>query len=187
MITNGSSHRSEQRHSPDGREGCTEESGNRDAAREARDERSGYGPPHPLDGLMKHVRELVEYANFYIETRKDSFRATIRGLVIKAALGVVGAIVGVTVLVVATIYLMSGIAAGLGWLFGERWELGRFALAAILFAALGAGAFLAIKLMTRKARQRTIKKYEHRQQNQQSRFGHNVRQRAAEVRDTHRE
>jgi large-conductance mechanosensitive channel len=183
MITNGSAQQRERRASTD--EGCAEPSAARDEPRKTHDERTGYGPPHPLDGLMKHVRELVEYANFYVETRKDSFRASIRGLILKAVVGVIGAIVGVTVLIMATIYLMSGIAAGLGWLFGERWELGRFALAAILFVALGAGAFLVIKSMNRKARQRTIKKYEQRQQDQKSKFGHNVRQRAAEVRDTH--
>jgi hypothetical protein len=179
MITNGSQ-RPEPGVEADEREARKERS-------EAGDQQDGYGPPHPLDGLMKHVRELVEYANFYVETRKDSVRASIRGLILKAVLGVVGAIVGLTVLVVATIYLMSSTAAGLGWLFGERWDLGRFALSAILFAALGAGAFLMIKSMTRKARQRTIKKYEQRQQHQYSRFGQNVRRRAAEVRETHRE
>jgi hypothetical protein len=179
MITNGSAQQGEPRVGGDERQAAKD--------RQPSGEQAGYGPPHPLDGLMKRVRELVEYANFYVETRKDSVRASIRGLILKAALGIVAAIVGVTVLVVATIYLMSGIAAGLGWLFGERWELGRFALAAVLFAALGAGAFLVIKSMNRKARQRTIKKYEQRQQDQRSRFGHNVRQRAAEIRDTQRE
>ncbi len=176
MITNGSPHQSE-----------NAGGASSDAERETpRSEQPGYGPPHPLDGLMKHVRELIEYANFYVETRKDSVRASIRGLILKAALGILAGIIGTTVLIVATVYLMSGIAAGLGWLFGERWELGRFALAAILLVGLGVGAFVMMKMMDRKARQRTVKKYEERQQNQQSRFGHSVKQRAAQIRDTHR-
>jgi hypothetical protein len=172
MITNGSPQRSE----------------NAGAESEApRSEKPGYGPPHPLDGLMKHVRELIEYANFYIETRKDSVRASIRGLILKAALGVLAGIIGATVLIVATVYVMGGIAAGLGWLFGERWELGTFTLGALVLVSIGVGAFVMMKMMDRKARQRTVKKYEQRQQNQQSRFGHSVKQRAEEIRNTHRE
>jgi hypothetical protein len=179
MITNGSPQQSEAGTASDSKS---------DADRETpRSEQPGYAPPHPLDGLMKHVRELIEYASFYVETRKDSVRASIRGLILKAALGVLAGIIGATVLIVATVYLMSGIAAGLGWLFGERWELGRFALAAIVLVALGIGAFVMMKMMDRKARQRTVKKYEQRQQNQQSRFGNSVRQRAAEIRNAHRE
>ena len=180
MITNGSTQQS------------TGAGGARDSKSEAdhetpRSDQPGYGAPHPLDGLMKHVRELIEYANFYVETRKDSVRASIRGLILKAALGVLAGIIGATVLIVATVYLMSGIAAGLGSLFGERWELGMFTLGALVLVALGVGAFVMMKMMDRKARQRTVKKYEQRQQNQESRFGHSVKQRAEEIRSAHRE
>ena len=180
MITNGSPQQSESA----GGASDTKSDADRETPRS---EQPGYDAPHPLDGLMQHVRELIEYANFYVDTRKDSVRASIRRLILKAALGVLAGIVGATVLIVATVYLMSGIAAGLGWLFGERLELGQFALAAIVLVALSVGAFVMMKMMDRKARQRTVKKYEQRQQNQQSRFGHSVKQRAEEIRSAHRE
>src|SRR5687767_12792014 len=76
------------------------------------------GRPHPLDELTTRVRELIEYANLYVETRKDTIRSSLRRLIWMAGLGVLGGIAGVTVLVVATVYVMGGIADAIGLLFG---------------------------------------------------------------------
>ena len=146
---------------------------------------AGYGPPHPLDGVFRQVRELADYANLYVETRKDMVRATLRGLIWKAALGVVGAVAGVTVIIVAVIYLLSGIAHGLGDLFGERYWLGELVTGVVILASLVAIAFLGIRSLTKKARERTVKKYERRQQQQRERFGHSTTERAQQLRQTH--
>jgi hypothetical protein len=146
----------------------------------------GYEPPRPLDGIMQQVREFVEHANLYVEARKDMLRATVRSLIVKAVLGVVGAIAGVTLIIVAVVQLMSGAAKGLGVLFGERYWLGELVVASTVFLVLVIGAFVGIKLLTKSARERTIKKYERRQQAQRQRFGRSTTDRAQELRQSQR-
>jgi cytochrome c biogenesis protein CcdA len=149
-------------------------------------ESDGFGPPHPLDAIFGQVRELTEYARFYVETRKDLFRAGLRSLIWKAALGVIAAIAGTTVIVVASAYLLSGIAHGLGELFGERYWLGELVTGAVVLLGLFAAAFLGIKMLTKKSRERIAKKYERRQQEQHQRFGHSASERAQQLRESHR-
>jgi len=146
----------------------------------------GHGPPHPLDGVMQRVREVIEYANFYVEARKDVLRAAVRGLIWKAAVGLVGAIAAVAVIIVSAVYLMSGIAHGLGSLFGERYWLGELVTGLAVFLILSGASFFAIKSLTKKARERTIKKYERRQQQQRERFGHSATDRAQQLRQAQR-
>jgi hypothetical protein len=149
-------------------------------------EKSGYDPPRPLDGVVQQVRELVEHASLYVEARKDMVRSTVRNLIVKAVLGVIAAIAGITLIVVAVVQLMSGAATGLGLLFGERYWLGELVLATGVFLILAIGAFVGVKLLTKSARERTIKKYERRQQAQRQRFGRSTTERAQELRQSQR-
>ena len=150
------------------------------------EDRAGFGPPHPLDGISKQVREIVEYANFYIEARKDMLRATVRSLIWKAVAGVVAGLAGVTVIIVAVVYLLSGIAHGLGRLFGDEFWLGELVTAIVIFLALMIAGWIAVRSMNRKARERTMKKYERRQQQQRERFGHSATERAQQLQQAHR-
>jgi hypothetical protein len=148
---------------------------------------NGRAPPHPLEGVLKQVREVVEYANFYVETRKDVFRATLRSLVLKAILGVLAAVVGVTVLVVASVYAMRGIALAVALLFDERLAfLGYLITGFAILIGIAVAVFFAIKSVTKTARKRTIEKYERRQQQQRERFGHSVTSRAQQLRQSER-
>jgi uncharacterized membrane protein len=149
-------------------------------------EKKGYQPPRPLDGIVQQLRELVDHANLYVEARKDMMRATVRNLIIKAVLGIVAAITGVTLIIVAVVQLMSGAATGLGLLFGEQYWLGELVLAAAVFLILAIGAFVGLKLLTKSARERTIKKYERRQQAQRERFGRSTLERAEQLRQSDR-
>jgi len=148
--------------------------------------RSGFGPPHPLEGISKHVREIIEYANFYVEARKDMLRATVRGLIWKAVAGIVAGIAGVTVIIVAVVYLLSGIAHGLGRLFGDEFWLGELVTAIVIFLGLIVAGWIALRSINRKARERTMKKYERRQQQQRERFGHTTTERAQQLQQAHR-
>jgi large-conductance mechanosensitive channel len=148
--------------------------------------RDGYGPPHPLDGVFKQVREVVEYANLYVETRKDMLRSRVRGLLWKAAAGIVAAVAGLTIVVVSAVFLLSGIAHGLGRLLGDEFWLGELITALTIFLILTIAGWVAIKSMNRKARERTLKKYERRQEQQRQRFGHTATERAQQVQQTHR-
>jgi hypothetical protein len=139
-----------------------------------------------LDGLFDQVRELVGHANLYFEARKDMMRATVRGLIVKAVLGIVAAIAGLTLIIVAVVQLLSGAARGLGVFFGERYWLGELVVAAAVFVVVVLGAFVGIRVLAKGARERTIKKYERRQQSQRQRFGRSTAQRAQQLRQSHR-
>jgi hypothetical protein len=153
---------------------------------ESEDHSKGYGPPHPFDGVFKQVREVIEYANFYFEARKDMLRSSIRSLIWKAAAGIVAAVAGVTVIIVAVVYLLSGIAHGLGRLFGDEFWLGELTTAIGIFLILAISGWTFISSMNRKSRERTIGKYERRQEQQRERFGHSATERAQQVQQAHR-
>jgi hypothetical protein len=146
----------------------------------------GYGPPHPLTGVFELVRELAEYANFYVETRKDSFRATLRGLVLKAVLGLIAAVGGIALIITAAVYLMSGIAHGIGYLLGEHNWLGELIVSVAFFIVLAVAAVVGMKVVNKRTRERTVKKYERRQKEQRERFGHSMSERAEQIRQSHR-
>jgi hypothetical protein len=139
-----------------------------------------------LGDVTTTLREVIEYANLYVETRKDTMRATLRSLIWKAALGAVAGIAGATILIVATVYVLWGIADAVGLLFGEHHWLGRLVTGLAVFLIVALAAYFGIKSLTKKARERTIKKYESRQQHQKQRFGHNVTERAQQLREAHR-
>jgi uncharacterized membrane protein len=149
-------------------------------------EKKGYQPPRPLDGVVQQLRELIEHANLYVEARKDMVRSTVRNLIVKAVLGIIGAVAGITLIIVAVVQLMNGAAQGLGLLFGERFWLGELVLASAVFLVLAIGAFVGMKLLTKSSRERTIKKYERRQQAQRQRFGHSTAERAQQLRQSQR-
>src|SRR5262245_45451028 len=67
-------------------------------------------PPHPLRDFTTDLQEVIEYANLFVTARKDMIRASLRSLVWKAALGAVAGIAGATIIIVATIYLLNGVA-----------------------------------------------------------------------------
>jgi hypothetical protein len=148
--------------------------------------KAGFEPPRPLDGVTQQVHELVEHARLYVEARKDMMRATIRSLIVKAVLAAIAAVAGITVIIVAVVQMMSGAAEGLGLLFGEHYWLGELVIASAVFLIVAIAAFVGIRVLTRSARERTIKKYERRQQAQRQRFGHSTAERAQQLRQSQR-
>jgi hypothetical protein len=139
-----------------------------------------------LRDFTTDLQEVIEYANLFVSARKDMIRASMRSLVWKAALGAVAGIAGATIIIVATIYVLNGVADGVGLLFGEHVWLGRLVTGLTVLLVIALAAFVGIKSLTRKARERTIRKYESRQQHQKQRFGHDVIQRAQQLRQAHR-
>lgn len=143
-------------------------------------------PPHPLEGIFEQIREVIEYARFYVEARKDMLRATLRGLILKAVVGIVAGLAGITVIIMAVVYLLGGIAHGLGLLFGDRFWLGELTTGLAIFLALIMAGWFLISSMSRKARERTVEKYERRQQQQRERFGHSATERAQQLQQSYR-
>src|SRR5204863_5692107 len=80
-------------------------------------------PAEALKDFRKRLGELGEYVSYYFAAKSDAFKLSLKNAVVYAALGVVGLIAAGALLVTAVVLLCTGIAGGLGRLFGERYWL----------------------------------------------------------------
>ena len=135
--------------------------------------------PNPLEPLLEQIALVRAYAQHYFEAQSDAARAAIRRTMLKAAAGLVAAIVAVTFVIACTIMLAEGLAELIGVAAGGRPWVGNVALGGgvLLILAVSAGIYIARKL--RAAREHTIRKYENRHDAQRAKFGVDVTQRKA--------
>lgn len=124
--------------------------------------------------LMAHLQELKEYFSYYFAARADLVKAKIRKVVFYAAIGIVGALAGATLLVVAVVMLLSGVAGGLAELMGNRPWAGNLATGTVLAAVIFGSLRMVMPQWLVTSRRQTKDKYDRRRQTQRSRFGHDV-------------
>lgn len=127
--------------------------------------------------LLEQFAELREYASFYAAARIDSAKASLRNAItwmVSAALGFV-AVAGL--IVMASWFLLSGIAQGLGTLFGDQSWIGTLLTGLAALAGVGAGVQCVVAARRETARKRMVDKYEARQAHQRTRFGRDARDR----------
>lgn len=140
-------------------------------------------PDDVVERVLRGAGELVEYGRHYLHAKTDAAKLKAREALIVAALGAIGFLTGVGLLIVAGAMIFTGIAAGLGeWFGGRRW-LGDLVAGVVLFAGLSGGVWGSLYVLRRSSRQKTISKYEERKHDQRQRFGHDVAKRAAGTRD----
>jgi hypothetical protein len=116
--------------------------------------------PHPLEPLLAHVKELRRHAGHYLQASADSFRLTIRQALLRGALGLLGAVIGVTVLVTSTVLLLNGAAGGLAAAFGGRAWAGQLTLGATVLLMIGLACWWGLRKVTESSRRKTAEKYE---------------------------
>lgn len=132
------------------------------------------GATSPLDGLkllLKQFRELKEYFLHFLAAKTDSIKLALRSTVLWLVLAALGFVSLSGLLVAAGWLMLSGTAGGLGVLFGDRWWLGNLVTGILFLAGLGLGIYVALAKSKGTSRERTVKKYEIRQAQQQSEFG----------------
>ena len=135
-------------------------------------------PAQAFADVKIRVQELSEYAGYLISAKMDGIKLAVRNAGIYAALGVVGALAGGAFVVTTVVLLLRGIAGGLGALFGGRLWLGELVTSVVFLALLGVGTWIMMGRLTKASRERTVKKYASRQQQQRARFGTDVAERA---------
>jgi hypothetical protein len=143
---------------------------------------NGSSPATGLSDAAARFAELKEYASYFVAAKLDGLKLTLRNVVIYAVLGVVGAIVGVGVLVTASVYLLSGLAGAIGEIFPEPYEgwAGRLIVSMLVLGGTFGGVFFLMKRLTGSSRKRTIEKYENRKRDERAVHGHDVAERARE-------
>jgi hypothetical protein len=139
-------------------------------------------PADAFKELGQHFGELKEYASYYIAAKADGFKASFRNMGLYAALGVVGLLAGGAIIVTAAVQLLTGLAGAIGAIFEpDRPWIGNIVVGFLILAGIGVGTMLFLKKFTAASRERTVKKYESRHQQQRVQFGHDVHERARQA------
>jgi hypothetical protein len=151
---------------------------------EVRGDEAEEPPRNPASEAFGRIKcdidELKEYASYYLAAKVDGLKRTAKTIGLYAVLGVIGLLVGGAIIATAAGLLIVGIADGLGRLFGGRYWLGDLVTGLLVLGVIGGAVWFMMKKLTGSWRSQTIKKYEQRKQTQRVRFGHNVKDRAAE-------
>lgn len=148
------------------------------------DRAGGGGEPSPADAFKEaasRFAELKEYVGYYIGAKLDGAKITLRNVAIYVVLGVVGGIVGVALLIAATVMLLNGLAGAIGAIFNpDKPWVGNLVMGLLLVGGAVSVVIFGLKSITGSSRKRTIEKYENRKRDERGAFGHDVQQRAAE-------
>jgi hypothetical protein len=156
--------------------------GRLDDAWEADPSTADRSPADAFKDVGQAFGELKEYASYYVAAKADSFKASFRNLGLYAALGIVGLLAGGAIIVTAAVQLLTGLAGAIGAIFEpDRPWVGNIVVGFLILAGIGVGTMLFLKKFTAASRERTVKKYESRQQQQRVQYGHDVRERARQA------
>jgi hypothetical protein len=152
---------------------------------DGRDPAAADDGPSPADAVKEaasRFAELKEYAGYFVAAKVDGLKVTLRNVAIYAALGLVGGIVGIAVLIAATVMLLNGLSGLIAEIFPEKWEHwgGDLVLGLLLVGGAAAAVIFGLKSITGSSRKRTIEKYENRTREERRVYGHDVHERAAE-------
>ena len=131
-------------------------------------------PAEALRRLQQQVGELQAYLTHFVSAKIDGFVLSARQLALWAALGVVGLIAAVGLVVTAVVL------DGLALLFGGRWWLGAIVVGGGTLVLLTLGIFIGMRIWQSRWRQQKVQQYDERQLQQHATFGHSVADRATE-------
>ena len=146
-------------------------------------------PADAFKDLGRHFGELKEYAAYYLTAKADGIKTSVRNLVLYAVLGMVGLIAGGAAVVTATVLLITGIAGAISAIFRshltepDRTWIGEITVGLLILGGIAVGTMLFMKKFTAASRERTVRKYESRQQHQRIQYGHDVHERAEHARN----
>ena len=143
------------------------------------------GAPKPtfkeaVAAAFERFGEIREYAGYYASVQADAMKTKATWAAVYAALGVLGAVIGVAILATAAVLFVSGLAGALSALFGTGPWLGQLIVGFLFLALVGVGAVVGIKVVRTSLKRKLMAKYEQRHQEQRERFGADVVQRSRE-------
>ena len=135
-------------------------------------------PPDAFQRLLQQFAELGEYISYYAAAKTDRFKLTLRNTALGVVLAALGFVAVAGLFVTAGWLLLAGVAGGLSVLFGDRPWAGNLLTGALLLAGLGGGLYVMVVALSRAAREKMVEEYGKRQARQETRYGHNVSERA---------
>ena len=137
-------------------------------------------PPEALRRLQQQIEALQAYFTHFVSAKIDGFLLSSRQIALWTALGIMGLMALIGLIVTAIVLLLSGAAAGLGLLFGGQLWLGQVVVGGGLLILLALGIFIGMRTWQHRSRQQKVQQYDERQLQQRAAFGRSVADRATE-------
>jgi len=143
---------------------------------------TGPAPPH-FEGFQRATQligEYKEYASYYMATKIDGIKASIRNVGIYAGLGIAGLMAFSALITTAVALFLVGAAMGLAHIFDPpKYWLGALIVGFGVLVLIGVGAAIGLSKANAGFRKATVDKYEQRKRWQRGQFGRDVEQAAA--------
>ncbi len=139
-------------------------------------------PPQAVKEAFARFAELREFVAYYVSTRIDLVKLTIRRAGILAVLGIIALLAASTVVVTATVLVCIGLADMIGAALGRHAWAANLITGAAILAVIGVGGWIGVRWLMSSVRKQMVRKYELRRQKQRRDFGHDVKDRADESR-----
>lgn len=132
-------------------------------------------PPAQAFGEALHqFAELRAIVSYYVSTKIDSIKLTIRSLIIWAALGVVGLIAAAAIVAMAVVQVLGGIAGAIANLVPSHPWIGSLVTGIVVLAVVVIGVRWGVGFVTRASKAAIVAKYEALKREQRQQFGRNV-------------
>lgn len=119
-----------------------------------------HGVGETLQLVLLQLREAGVELQRFAAVRWDRLRTAVRGVGFALVYGIVGGIVGATVLIAATIYLMAGLRGALTALFDGREWAGQLAVGGGVLILVWLGLSLARSRSNRNDMKKMVERYE---------------------------
>jgi len=123
--------------------------------------------------LRNRLEELADYFAYYLTSRIDAIKLSIRWRIIWGSLMGVAVLAGAGAIVMAVVLLCEGISDGLSVILGRRWA-GELATGVLLLGFVALVGYLIVRRLIRQSRRRTLGKYEAYRARQRDRYGRDV-------------
>jgi hypothetical protein len=145
---------------------------------------AGNGSEHESPGqaagdLPRHLAELQSHVRYFLSAWMDELKLSARNAVLYAILGVVALLVFCAIVVTAVVLLLGGLAGAASATFGAPGWVGNLIVGVLVLLLVAGGGFLGMSWYAKFSRAKTVHKYERKRQDQRSRFGRDVGDRAA--------
>ena len=110
--------------------------------------------PDVLKRFPRQPRESRDYLSCYVNAKTDSANGSVQNASRWMVFTAMGFVAGVGLIVIASWLMLSGIAAGLGLLFGDRSWLGNSVTGFLTLACLGLGMYYTVARRKKTSRKR---------------------------------
>lgn len=129
--------------------------------------------------VSAHLRELIGYASYWLAAKIDSIKLSVRNAAVYAALGVIGLLGAVALIVTAVVLLLLGFARLLDRLTNTSWA-GDLIVSVVVLGGLAGGIYIGLNKFLGTSRKKTELKYEAKRIQQRAEHGRDVCDQAQE-------